>query len=31
MIAKILRAGICAPNGCNTQKWLMMTIPLAAA
>src|SRR5262249_57752357 len=26
MIAKILRAGACAPNGGNTQKWRFMVI-----
>src|SRR5437763_17180617 len=26
LIAKILRAGVCAPNGANTQRWRFLVI-----
>jgi len=26
LIAKILRAGVCAPNGGNTQRWRFMVV-----
>jgi nitroreductase len=31
MIAKILRAGICAPNGGNSQKWRFLVIKAGRA
>ena len=26
LVAKILRAGVCAPNGANTQRWRFLVV-----